>query len=662
MGLGTSLAQRVGAPTDDLDKLSVDELFSIQVSSVGRKAQQLASAPAAVFVLTGEDIRRSGATSIPEALRWVPGLSVLSVDSRSWAISARGSNRVYSDKILVMIDGRALYMPLFSGLLWDTVDIPLDEIEQIEIVRGPGAVMWGPNAVNGVINIITKRASVTKGLRVSAAGGNELRGSGEARWGAAPSDAFAYRVWSKLEYRTPAYGSPGYYYFDSFDYHQPVIRNLDFGTGRFGFRFDGSRGQKDQWSIEGDLYKVDRQDFLAHPALAPEVDLIARHTGYTGGFLQARWTRATADGGEGVLQFSYDRTQIGYPFIDAGLNNLTVDYQRRHRLTESHEFYWGAGYQQYWDNTSGGSYSVFDPAGFTYRAGDLVARDEWQIVRSRLTGSAGIRIDYHSYRQIEYQPSIRLLYTPSTRQSVWVAVSRAVRAPDRFDRDLTYNNGQFDAGGFPVTMVFRGSKSMRSATERSVEAGYRLQSGQRWSLDTSLFLSDYGRLRAVTAQPDPEMDESGLTFPLTANNEGRGRSYGGELTGTVRMRPAWRLLPSYSYVKDSRWLPASDTVSYAWDRLPSDLRHQGLLRSQHDLARNLKLDLMARTRSRDRTFDTPGVLLFDVRLAWRPTRSGEMSFTIQNLTDRHVIEMVPEAVFPAIPIRRLFVVKWTQQF
>src|SRR5580704_8007069 len=195
--LQPALAQQVGAPTADLDKVSVDELFSVQVTSVGRKAQERSKAAAAIFVLTAEDIRRSGATCIPEALQWVPGLTVLHLDGRSWVVSARGGARLYADKILVMIDGRSLYTPLFSGVIWDAIDVPMSDIEQIEVVRGPGAVMWGPNAVNGMINVITKKAQQTKGGQVTASAGNETR-SLETRWGAAPSDKIAYRVWGKL--------------------------------------------------------------------------------------------------------------------------------------------------------------------------------------------------------------------------------------------------------------------------------------------------------------------------------------------------------------------------------------------------------------------------------------------------------------------------------
>src|SRR5664279_3172520 len=224
--LAPMLAQRVGSPTDDLTRLGVDELFSVQVTSVGRKAQKISKSPASVFVLTAEDIRRSGATSIPEALQWVPGVTALSVDGRSWAVSIRGSARMYSDKILVMIDGRSLFTPLFSGVIWDAIDVPMGDIEQIEVVRGPGAVMWGPNAVNGVINIITRRAHSTPGAQVSLAGGNELRGGVEARWGAAPSEKLAYRVWGNVDYRTPGYGSPGFFRFNNmYSWKDPAVQN-----------------------------------------------------------------------------------------------------------------------------------------------------------------------------------------------------------------------------------------------------------------------------------------------------------------------------------------------------------------------------------------------------------------------------------------------------
>jgi iron complex outermembrane recepter protein len=659
--LATGFAQRVGVPTNDLEKLSVDELFTIQVTSVGRKAQQLSTAPAAVFVLTADDIRRSGATSVPEALRWVPGLSVLQQDGRSWAISARGFSRLYANKILVMIDGRSLYTPLFSGVIWDSLDLPLEDIEQIEVVRGPGAVMWGPNAVNGVINIITRHAKATKGGLVSAAAGNQMRGSATARWGAAAGDRVSYRVWGKFDHLTPAWGSPGYYAFYGSVLRGRTLDNLTSSGGRVGFRLEGQPTEKDEWSLQGDLYKIGRHDAAAIPVLGPLSEDQSGHTGYAGGYLQGRWVHTTSRDGEGVLQFSYVRQNVDYPFQGGTFTNFNLDYQRRRHVGERNELYWGVGYQTYGDDTYVRPYARFDPKQGRYHSGDVVLRDEWQIVPSRLTGSAGIRVDYNSYRQLEYQPSVRLLFTPNAAQSAWLALSRAVRAPDRLDRDLEFMY-PLEALGIPLPIEVKltGSKLMHSETERSIEAGYRLQSGQRWSVDASLFASEYGRLRASSDPLVPVWTGTTLIFTRTFVNAGAGSSHGGELWGTFQVRPGWRLLPSYSYVKEREWLP--DPLIYSWDRDPSDLRHQGTLRSQHDLSRRFQLDLMARARSRDLAYGNPGALLFDARLAWRPAHSGEFSFLVSNIADRHLVETYPEAGYRSIPIRRTFVFKWTQRF
>ena len=261
-------AQRVGVPTDDLNNLSVDDLFQLEVTSVDRKAQQLSKAPASIYVLTAEDIRRSGASSIPEALQWVPGLTVLHVAGGMWSVSARGDARLYSDKMLVMIDGRSLYTPLFSGVLWDLVDVPLDNIERIEIVRGPGAVMWGLNAVNGVINIITKKAQQNKGATIDVASGNDVRGSVFGRWSDTPTDHLAYQLWVKMDDENPAYSSPGYYRLDDFvTVQSQPIDNLRGQSARIGFRVDDQISDRDQLMIQGDAYRLGRHDELGFPIL-----------------------------------------------------------------------------------------------------------------------------------------------------------------------------------------------------------------------------------------------------------------------------------------------------------------------------------------------------------------------------------------------------------
>jgi len=665
---GSLAAQRVGAPTDDLDKLSVDELFTLQVTSVGRKAQQLSKAPAAVFVLTAEDIKRSGATSIPEALQWVPGLTVLRLDGRSWVVAARGSARLYSDKILVMVDGRLVYTPIFSGVIWDALDVPLENIEQIEVVRGPGAVMWGPNAVNGVINIITKKARSTKGVMVSGATGNEVRGAAEARLSVAPSDRLAYHVWGAFDYRTPAYGSPGLFYFNNVgSFTDPSIQNLDAGQASVGFRLESQITAKDQLTMQADGYGTDRQDALGYPVVYPmQINRVQAHTEYAGGSVQGHWVHTGEKGRESELQFSYGRTAVTYPFLSATVNNFTMDYQNRIPIGERHELYWGAGFQQYWDNTGLGGPVSFNPSSGGYRDGDVVLRDEWQLVPNRWLVSTGIRLDYNSYHNVEAQPSVRLLYTPNARQSAWMAVSRAVRIASRMDRDIDMRASASQMGDFLVVPHLSGSPNVGSEIEHSVELGYRLQSGQRWSVDASLFWCYYHHLRAVAGPVIPTLafvnGVAELLFSEVADNASTGRNYGGEVWGMWQVRPGWRLVPSYSYLNEVRWLPTQPNVRYVFDGYPATLRHQGLVRSQHDLSRKIQLDLMAKVRSHDLAFGVPGALLLDARIGWRPTNSAEFSLALQNMTDRRILKSYPEVYTPAIPIRRTFIIKWTQRF
>jgi iron complex outermembrane receptor protein len=662
-----AVAQQVGAPTADLDKVSIDELFSVQVTSVGRKAEERSKAAAAIFVLTAEDIRRSGATCIPEALEWVPGLTVLHLDGRSWVVSARGGARLYADKILVMIDGRSLYTPLFSGVVWDAIDVPMADIEQIEVVRGPGAVMWGPNAVNGVINIITKSAKATKGAQVSLAAGNAMVASTEARVGAAPSDGLAYRVWGKFDDLIPAFNSPGFFRFSNeFNYEAPSIHNLNSGTGRAGVRLEGQSGEKDRWMVQGEGYKVDRQDPMAIAVLLPSViQRVQGHTDYEGGDIQAKWIHTTNAGNESELQFTYSKDDWNYPYLGGQINNLTLDYQKRIQTGEHNELYWGVGFQQYWDSTQGGTLS-FSPAAATIRTGDVVLRDEWQFVPGLWMASAGVRLDYNSYRKLEVQPSFRLLFTPDSKQSAWFAISRAVRNPSRFDLNVVGNDGLVEVGPTVAAIEVLGDPSFRPEVENSVEAGYRFQAGQRWSVDASIFWSYYTQLRLLQTT-GPTVDFTGpvptVQEDLCIGNGGTGRNYGGEVWGTIQLLEHWRLIASYSYLNEVRWMPASTAaMQYVWDGTPAQVPHQVLLRSQHDLFRNIRVDLIARARSHDDSLNLPGVFLIDARLAWRPTRSGEISATVQDLANRQVIECYPEIATPAIPIRRTFIFRWTQRF
>jgi iron complex outermembrane receptor protein len=459
------------------------------------------------------------------------------------------------------------------------------------------------------------------------------------------------------------------YHFPTTSYLDPSVHNLDTVTGRTGFRVEGQPDEKDQWLIQGDLFRTDRQDPVAAVGIPPAVYRTQAQAAYRGGYLQGRWTRTSSAGSESVVQFSYDRTNINYSDAGGEMQNLIFDFQQRTQTGERNEVYWGAGFQQYSDRSDSGALMSFSPNAAVIRSGDIVVRDEWEAIAGRLVASAGVRVDYNSYSDIEYQPSVRLLYTPKANQSAWLAVSRAVRTPNRADRDIVYDLGSalVPGVGIPITATLTGSKSMRSEVARTAEGGYRFQAGQRWSVDASAFFSSYERLRSVdyALAPTVIVTASGISLglPLHMANSGAGRSYGGEVWSTIQVRRGWRLIPAYSYVKDDRWLPASSTVYfYSWENVPPDLRHQGTVRSQHDLSRTWQLDLMARARSRDLANGLPGVLLFDARLNWHPLRGTEFAFGVQNLTDRHVFEAISGGVTPAIPTRRTVVVQLLQRF
>ncbi|HTS51435.1 MAG TPA: TonB-dependent receptor [Bryobacteraceae bacterium] len=660
---GIVSAQRVGAPTDDLTNLSVDDLFQLEVTSVGRKAQELSKAPAAIYVLTAEDIRRSGATSIPEALEGVPGLTVQRVDGRMWDISARGFARLFSDKMLVMIDGRSLYTPLFSGVIWDLIDVPLENIERIEIVRGPGAVMWGPNAVNGVINIITKKARDTKGGLVSVGGGNDVYGSVLARWAAAPTERLAYQVWTKLEDQNPADSSQGSYAQQpGVIYTNPVpITDLNTQSARLGFRLEDHVSDKDQVSVEGDVFKLGGQDSVRLPEAA-SMNFEHGDTSATGGFVQARWTRTNSPGNESSLQFTFDKNQIDYPFVGGDTNNLTVDFQKRLQTSDRNEVYWGVGYQRYWDSSYSGGVLGFQPPSDDYSLGDVVLRDEFQLVPNRLLASAGVRVDYTSYSHFDFQPSVRLVYTPSARQSLWLALSRAIRVPSRVDRDLTFYVGDLMLGQLPIREQVQGSESMQPEVENSLELGYRFQSGQRWSADFATFWSYYTSLASLAMPQHLQVQMVDgvpeLAMSFIATNAATARSYGGEASATWQLTPAWRLRPSYSYLDVAARLPPD----HIWMLDTSGYRHQGAIRSQYDLSRHWQLDLTARVHSRNAVWDLPGTVLFDARVGWQPSRDTEFSFSMQDLTGREVVEAYTQSPFASIPTRRTFLVRLVQRF
>src|SRR5713226_9727952 len=461
-----------------LKRLSLDQLMNIEVMSVSRRPEHLFETPSAIQVITQDDIRRSGATSLPEALRLASNLEVAQVDSRQWAISARGFNSTTANKLLVLIDGRTVYTPLYSGVFWDVQDVPLWDIDRIEVISGPGATLWGANAVNGVINITTKGAPDAQGLVVSGGGGTQLRGFGGARYGGAVGSNVHYRVYGKASSRDPTVFPSG----------QSTRDNWH--TWQGGFRVDGNASEVNQLVLQGDLYGGE----FAQPS--------AGHIGVNGGNLVGRWSHAFSATSEARLQLYYDRTDRNIPSTFAeNLDTYDVDFQHRAVLARRHDVVWGLGYRLINDHVGNSVVLAFLPPHVRRKWFTAFVQDEIALMPDRLHLTVGAKVERNDYTGYEVQPSGRVSWTPAGGGALWAAVSRAVRAPSRIDRELF-------APGQPPYFI-QGGPNFRSEELLAYELGYRAQALDRLGVSLATFYHRYDHLRSI------EMVNPPAPFPIT---------------------------------------------------------------------------------------------------------------------------------------------------
>ncbi|HKX31556.1 MAG TPA: TonB-dependent receptor plug domain-containing protein, partial [Blastocatellia bacterium] len=438
-------------PAPDLTTFSMEDLMNLEVTSVSKKEEKLFRSAAAIYVITQEEIRRSGLTTIPEVLRMAPGLSVARIDGSKWAISARGFNGRFANKLLVLIDGRSVYTPQFAGMYWEIQNLPLEEVERIEVIRGPGGTLWGANAVNGVINIITKRAEDSQGGLLTIGGGSEEQGFGLARYGARIGADASYRVYAKYFNRGGLVNAAGY---NAHDWQNWVGG---------GWRLDWQRSERETLTVQGDIHDTGLRETstsisLFNP-LAPRALTPAE---YTGGNVMGRWTHAFSDRSDMTLQTYFDRSC--YNSFDVGERVDTFDLDFQHRLAFGRQdLLWGLGYRVITDRTRTDSPTQFTPPGRTSHLFSAFAQDELMLVKDRLRLTIGSKLEHHYFTGFDAQPNARLLWTPSARQTVWAAVSRAVRTPARSDRGLRYNNSAFfDADGLLNVVAFLGNPKHNS--------------------------------------------------------------------------------------------------------------------------------------------------------------------------------------------------------
>ena len=473
----------------DLTDASLEDLMNMEVTSVSKKEQKLSKTGAAVFVITQEDIRRSGATNIPDLLRMVPGADVAQIDANKWAISLRGFNDRYADKVLVLIDGRSVYTPSFSGVYWDQQDVPLENIERIEVIRGPGGTVWGANAMNGVINIITKSAKATPGGLISAGTGSEDVARGLAQYGGRIGQSGAYRVFGEA-FKIGNSVSPN---------GQEAADGWHMAHG--GFRTDWDLSPRDTLMVQGDMYRTGESQTITSlmSNALPLPSTFNEQFSTNGGDVLGRWNRTLASGASLSLQMYYDRSDRREQGGGDTLNTVDFDFQHHLTLGSRHDVVWGAGYRVVKDSITPGYATTFIPLDQTTSLFSTFVQDEIRLTNS-LWLTVGSKFEHNAYTGFEYEPSARLVWTPTDRQAFWMSASRAIRQPDRADSGLQSDVATFPlpGGAFGVVRLL-GNPNMKAEQLRDYEAGYRAQVRKRLSLDIATYASFYRNL--LTNEP-----------------------------------------------------------------------------------------------------------------------------------------------------------------
>ena len=590
----------------ELKQLSLEALMNQDVAVVTRRPEKLQESPSAVQVITGEDIHRSGATSLPEALRLASNLEVAQVNSHDWAISARGFNNTLANKLLVMIDGRSVYTPLDAGVFWDAQNVLLDDIDRIEVVSGPGGTLWGANAVNGVINIVTKSARDTQGMLIEGGGGSFLQDFGAIRYGGGNGTNLFFRVYGQRFDRDAALFPSGKDAPDSWDMSQG------------GFRLDWYPAEENTFTLSGDSY-------AGSEATTPG------NTFLDGQNLLGRFTHTISDTSDFSVQAYFDRTwrDITQSFAE-DLRTYDLDFQFRFAWGSRQSITWGAGYRLMLDEVRNTAALAFIPPDRNMQLFSGFIQDEISLVPDHLQLTLGTKLEHNDFSGFEAQPSARLAWMPAEGHTLWAAVSRAVRSPSRIDTD-------FEVPGNPPFQLV-GDKNFQSETVLAYEAGYRVRPIERATISLATFYNDYNNLRSIDAVSPTE---------FVIGNGFNGQTWGAELSGTFQAADWWRLRAGYTYLHKDLW-PGGDRATPSI-REGNDPENQVMLQSIMNLPAHLQLDVVGRYVDALHNPDVPSYVSFDVRLAWWWKNNLEISIVGQNLWDNQHPEFGAAATRQDIP-------------
>lgn len=639
-------AQQVGAPVDaryeayieaeaeaedrDFATLSLEELMNLEVTVASRVSEGFMGAPAAVYVITGDELRRSGFQTLPEAMRMVPGFFVAQWYSSAWDLTARGFSAAFSNQLLVMIDGVSVYTPLYAGVFWELQAIPITEVDRIEVIRGPGASLWGANAVNGIINVVTKNSADTQGAMISGTIGRIER-TASARYGFPISENGTMSLWvvgQDFDGLVDANGDD-----DPFD---------DWGVLKGGFRADWAMPDGDVFRLQGNVYSASIAEAygVSDPLDPNNFQFYLDDTPKVGFSVLGSWEFARSDSTGARLQAWYSRDNYKQVDFEMNIDQVDVEYSQIHALNEDNDLIWGVGSRLIHSDLPGEFTLTFDPESRTQFNPRVFVQDEWRVPSADLTFVVGSSFEQNTFTGFEFQPTGRIAWQPTERQTWWTAVSRAVRTPSIVENDRVLNIQQDFAGNY---LTLLGSGSVVSEDLLAYELGWRWRPTDRVSLDLAGFVNEYDDL--VTSEDGTPYTDGINTFtPLVVDNKGSATAWGFEAAVDVAVTSRWKVRSAYTlfYILAETDADSTDTGFTSIE--DSSAKNQANLRSYLDLGDSWELDVGVYYVDHVAIFDTPSYVRADVRLGYNPEPGVEISLGVQNAFDPNHPEDNPPGV------------------
>lgn len=610
------------AQTPPLTDYSLEQLLDVRIdaSAAARKPQRLEDAAAAIHVITREDIRRSGMTSLPEVLRLAPGLQVARLDGGTWAVSSRGFNAKNSDNLLVMMDGRVLHSPTFTGVYWNAQDVVLEDVERIEVVRGPGGTLWGANAVTGVINIVTRPAAATQGGMVSLGAGSHER-QATVRHGGTLGDAGHFRVYARSfgqDKLKPAFGNAA---------HDAR------GLSSAGFRADWNLSGGRLLTVQGDYYRGVSDHSGSDISLAAATRTpIGYPIDLAGGNLLARWTQILSAAEQWSLQFYRDYYQRDYFNLGERRATTDLDFQHRTPWGGRHDIVWGLGYRHTADAMANTAIVSFTPARRSDHTFSAFLQDEIALAPDKLYLTAGAKVEHNGYTGTEWQPNLRLRWKVDARQTAWAAVSRAVHTPSRTDTDGQVVSTLLRVGPATHVMRLQGNPAVTAETLHAYEAGWRMQPTARLDIDIAAFRNEHRQL--MTIEREASFVAGGYTIlPFAFHNRARATTHGIEANATWRPDDRWQFRISRSWLKMNIRRDADSTDTSIETEVGRSPQHQFQFHAFHALSATVVLNASLYRVGELRSLDIPAYTRVDAGIAWRPRHDLELGLTGRNLLD-----------------------------